>query len=61
MSRSSVSKTYRVTATGILSIDEENGVAVEVVETGELRPLSEILEDFKDRSVQITCKYEEEF
>ena len=61
MAKASVTKNYKVSATGILSIDEENGIAVEIEETGELRPLSEILKDFKDRSVKITCTYDEEF
>lgn len=61
MAKASVIKNYKVSATGILSIDKENGIAVEIEETGELRPLSEILEDFKDRSVKITCTYDEDF
>ena len=61
MGVSSVTKRYRVSAAGILSIDEDNNVAIEIEETGEFRPLSEILEDFKDRSVKITCTYDEDF
>ena len=61
MAKASVIKNYKVSATGILSIDEENNIAVEIEETGELRSLSEILEDFKDRSVKITCTYDEDF
>ena len=61
MAKASVIKNYKVSATGILSIDEENNIAVEIEETGELRPLFEILEDFKDRSVKITCTYDEDF
>ena len=61
MSKAPVVKNYKVSANGILSIDEENGISIEIEETGELRPLSEILEDFKDRSVKITCTYDEDF
>ena len=61
MAKASVIKNYKVSATGILSIDEENNISIEIEETGELRPLAEILEDFKDRSVKITCTYDEDF
>lgn len=61
MAKASVIKNYKVSASGILSIDEDNNIAVEIEETGELRSLSEILEDFKDRSVKITCTYDEDF
>lgn len=61
MAKAAVSKDFKVSASGILSIDDNNNIALEIEETGELRDLSEILFDFKDKDVKITCTYNEDF
>lgn len=61
MAKAAITKDFKVSASGILSIDEDNGIGVEVEDTGELVMLDEILADFKDKSVKITCAYNEDF
>lgn len=61
MKKAAVSKDFKVSASGILSIDDDNNIALEIEDTGELRYLSEILADFKDKDVKITCTYNEDF
>ena len=61
MAKAAVNKDFKVSASGILSIDDDNNIALEIEDTGELRDLSEILADFKDKDVKITCTYNEDF
>lgn len=60
MAKSSVTKKYSVTVNGILSIDDNN-VSVEIEETGELFSLNELLLDFNDKDVRISCTYDENY
>ena len=61
MAKAAVNKNFKVSASGILVLDCDDNIALEIEDTGELRYLSEILADFKDRSVKITCTYDEDF
>lgn len=60
MAKASISKKYSVSGSGILSIEDEN-VAIEVEETGELVFLNDLLKDFKDKDVKISCTYNEDY
>lgn len=60
MAKASISKKYSVTGNGILSI-EDGKVAVEVQDTGELVFLDDLLSDFKDKDVKISCTYNEDY
>ena len=51
---------YALNAKGILSIDD-NEVAIENMDTGELIKLSELLEDFKDKTVKLSVNYDEDY
>ena len=51
---------YALNAKGILSIEEDE-VALEVPDTGELLKLSELLEDFKDKTVKLSITYDEDY
>lgn len=51
---------YVLNAKGILSI-EDNEVAIENMDTGELIKLSELLEDFKDKTVKLSVNYDEDY
>lgn len=60
MAKASISKKYSVSGSGILSIDDEK-VAIEVEETGELVFLNDLLKDFNDKDVKISCTYNEDY
>lgn len=60
MAKASISKKYSVSANGILSIDDDK-VAVEVEDTGELVFLNDLLSDFNDKDVKLSCTYNEDY
>lgn len=60
MAKASISKKYSVSGSGILSIEDEK-VAIEVEDTGELVFLNDLLKDFKDKDVKISCTYNEDY
>lgn len=60
MAKASISKKYSVSGSGILSIEDEK-VAIEVEETGELVFLNDLPKDFKDKDVKISCTYNEDY
>lgn len=51
---------YALNAKGILSI-EDGDVAIEDMDTGELIKLSELLGDFKDKTVKLSINYDEDY
>lgn len=55
-----IMRKYRLNAKGILAI-EEGVVSIENTETGELINFSELLEDFKDKSVTLNISYDEDY
>lgn len=61
MAKAAVNKDFKVSASGILVLDCDDNIALEIEDTGELRYLTEILADFKDKDVKITCTYNEDF
>ncbi len=60
MAKASISKKYSVSGSGILSIEDDK-VAIEVEDTGELVFLNDLLKDFKDKDVKISCTYNEDY
>ena len=60
MAKAAISFNYKISAKGILHIDDDV-VAVENVDTGELINLSELFEDFGDKSVSMSISYDEEY
>lgn len=60
MAKASISKKYSVSGSGILSIEDDK-VAIEVEDTGELVFLNDLLKDFKDKDIKISCTYNEDY
>lgn len=60
MAKASIIKNYKLSAQGILSIDE-NGVFIENADTGELIDLRDLFEDFADKSVKLSINFDEDY
>lgn len=56
-----ITKKYSLSAKGILIIDDEAGVGLEITETGEFVPFEELMADFADRTVKVSVAYDEEY
>ena len=60
MAKAAIVKKYSLNASGILSI-AEGEVALENVDTGEMIPFEQLLEDFKDKSIKLSVAYDEDY
>lgn len=60
MGKSAINRNYKISAKGILSIDDDV-VSIENVDTGRVIPLSMLFEDFRDKSISLTINYDEEY
>jgi len=60
MAKAAINFNYKISAKGILHIDDDM-VAIENPDTGELIPLSTLFEDFADKSVALSISYDEEY
>lgn len=60
MAKAAFNKSYKINAKGVLSIDD-NTVAVENPDTGELVELATLFADFADKPVSITISYDEDY
>lgn len=60
MAKASISKKYTLSASGILSINDEY-VGLENTETGEMIDFRDLLSDFADKSVKFSINYDEEY
>ena len=60
MAKAAFTKKYAISAQGILGIDDD-GVVIENPDSGELVPLSELLNDFADRAVKLSVTYDEDY
>ena len=60
MANAAFMKRYRVSAKGILVIDND-AIGVENPDTGELVEFKDLLCDFADKSIQLTVSYDEEY
>ena len=56
-----ITKKYSLNAKGILVIDEEVGIGIEIAETGEFMPFEELMTDFVDKTVKVSVAYDEEY
>lgn len=60
MAKAAITKNYKLSAKGILSI--EDGVAgIENADTGELIEIKDLLSDFKDKSISLSVSYDEDY
>lgn len=60
MAKASFNKNFKLSAKGVLSIDEDI-VSIENPDTGELIQLSTLFEDFADKSVALSISYDEDY
>ena len=60
MAKASIVKNYKLSATGILSV-ENDVVSLENPDTGELINLSNLLSDFTDRTIKLSVAYDEDY
>lgn len=60
MAKAAINFNYKINAKGILHI-EDNTVAVENPDTGELISLSALFEDFADKTVALSISYDEDY
>ena len=60
MAKAAIVKKYSISASGILSI-EDNGVFIENTETGESIDLKVLLSDFAEKSVKLSVNYDEDY
>lgn len=61
MAKASITRKDALSATGILSIDENGVVAIENADTGELIDLKVLLADFADKSVKLSITYDYDY
>lgn len=60
MAKASIMKNYKLSAQGILVIDN-NVIGVENTDTGEFIDMKDLLSDFKDRTIKLSISYDEEY
>ena len=61
MAKASITRKDALSATGILSIDEDGVVAIENADTGELIDLKVLLSDFADKSIKLSVTYDYDY
>ena len=55
-----IQKKYAVNAAGELHIGEDGTLAITNADTGETFDLAEVLADFNNKDIKITCNYAED-
>lgn len=60
MAKAAIVKNYKLSAQGILVIDD-NAVGVENVDTGEFIEMKDLLSDFKDKTIKLSISYDEDY
>ena len=60
MAKAAIVKKYNLSAQGILVV--ENGVVgVEIADTGEFVNMTELLTDFRDKTIKLSISYDEDY
>ena len=60
MAKAAIVKNYKLSAQGILVIDDD-AVGVENVDTGEFIEMKDLLSDFKDKIIKLSISYDEDY
>lgn len=60
MAKASINKTFKLNAKGILSI-EDDVIAIENTNTGELIDLKKLLAEFADKAVSLSVTYDYDY
>lgn len=61
MAKASISKNYKISAKGMLGLDENGIVGIENADTGEFIELSKLFEDFMEKPVSMSISYDEDY
>lgn len=61
MAKASISKNYKLSAKGMLGLDENGIVGIENADTGEFIELSKLFEDFMEKPVSMSISYDEDY
>lgn len=61
MAKASISKNYKLSAKGVLGLDENDIVGIENADTGEFIELSKLFEDFMEKPVSMSISYDEDY
>ena len=56
-----ITKKYSLNARGILMIEDEIGIGLEIAETGEFVSFEELMTDFAGKTVKVSVAYDEEY
>ena len=60
MAKASINKTLKLNAQGILAIDDD-GVAIENPDTGELIDMKTLLSEFADKAIKLSVTYDYDY
>lgn len=60
MAKAAITKKYALSATGILDVNED-GVAIENPDTGDMIELAVLLKDFANRPIKLSVTYDEDY
>lgn len=61
MSKSAINKNFKLSAKGVLGLDENGIIGIENPDTGEFIELSRLFADFLDRPVSMSVSYDEDY
>lgn len=61
MAKSPIVMKYSLSVSGILNVDAEDGIVVEMPDAGEQALLKDLLVDFNGKGVKIGVSYDEEY
>lgn len=61
MAKASINKNYKLSAKGVLGLDENDIIGVENPDTGEFIELSRLFADFLDKPVSMSISYDEDY
>lgn len=61
MAKASINKNFKLSAKGVLGLDENDIIGVENPDTGEFIELSRLFADFLDKPVSMSISYDEDY
>ena len=61
MAKASINKNYKLSANGVLGLDENNVIGIENPDTGEFIELSRLFVDLLDKPVSMSISYDEDY
>lgn len=61
MAKASINKNFKLSAKGVLGLDENDIIGIENPDTGEFIELSRLFADFLDKPVSMSISYDEDY